>query len=124
MIQFALNRWAIKNMKHTHLFASIVLSVSLLLAQAAPAAEEAKPVAAVVASTAPTDRTLFLEVAVLRFKPNSAERILRGFKDLGGNLQSVVESLKADGAVNILYSGNRAMRLEDKAKAKVKFYNK
>ncbi len=118
MIQFVSNRYAIKNMKYTRLFECVVLSVSLLFAQAAPAAEAAKPVAAVVASAVPTDRTLSLEVAVLRFKPNSAERILRGFKDLGGNLQSVVESLKADGAVNILYLGNRAMRLEDKAKAK------
>ena len=55
---------------------------------------------------------------MIRFKPNSAERILRGFKDVNGNLAAAVDSLKTDGAVSILYSGTRDLRLEDKAKTK------
>lgn len=43
---------------------------------------------------------------------------MRGFKGLNGNLLAVVDSLKGDGAVSILYSGNRDIRLEEKAKAK------
>jgi hypothetical protein len=76
----------------------------------------ASSVPAVVIAKQP--RTLSLEVAVLRFKPAKAERILQGFKNLSGNLNSVVDSLKADGAVSVLYSGSRDIRLEEKCKAK------
>ncbi len=84
------------------------------------AADEPKPasVPAVAAAVVSANRTLFIEVAVLRFKPNSAERILRGFKDLSGTLPAVVDTLKSDGAVSILYSGNREIRLEEKGKAR------
>ena len=105
-------------MKLFRFSASISFALSLLLAHAAMAADEVKPPIAALAPATPTNQTLSLEVAVLRFKPNSAERILLGFKDLKGNLQNVMESLKADGAVSILYSGNREIFIDDKAKAK------
>ena len=63
-------------------------------------------------------RSVQVEITVLRFKPLKAERLLRGFKDLKGDLSAVVENLKADGEISILYTANRDLRLEDKAKAK------
>ena len=63
-------------------------------------------------------RSISLEVSVLRFKPLKAERIVQGFKGLGGDLKSVVEALKNDGEVSVLYSATRDLRLEDKAEAK------
>ena len=63
-------------------------------------------------------RTVQLEVTVLRFKPLKAERLLKGFKDLKGDLPAIVENLKADGEISILYTANRDLRLEDKAKAR------
>ncbi len=59
-----------------------------------------------------------LEVAVLLFKPAKAERLMRGFRELKGDLPTVVESLKPDGSVSVLYSASRDLRLEDKCKAK------
>lgn len=87
------------------LWAAALLLLSL--ASASLAQDTNKPVRAVT-----------LEVALLRFKPVKAERILRGFKDLKGNLASVVETLRLDGEISILYSASRDLRLEDKAKAK------
>jgi hypothetical protein len=63
-------------------------------------------------------QSLSLEVTVLLFKPAKAERLMRGFKDLKGDLASVVEGLKLDGSVSILYNATRDLRLEDKARAK------
>ncbi len=63
-------------------------------------------------------RSIALEVSVLRFKPLKAERIVQGFKGLGGDVKSVVEALKNDGEVSILYNATRDLRLEDKAEAK------
>lgn len=63
-------------------------------------------------------QTISLDVAVVLFKPAKAERLMRGFKDLKGDLLSVVESLKPDGNVSVLYSATRDLRLEDKARAK------
>lgn len=63
-------------------------------------------------------RTVALEVSVIRFKPAKAERLIEGFRNCGTNLMSVVEALKADGEVNILYNGLREVRLEEKSKAK------
>jgi len=55
---------------------------------------------------------------VLRFKPVIAERLLQGFKGLGGNVRAVVESLRNDGEVSVLYNATRDLRLQDKAEAK------
>jgi hypothetical protein len=85
-------------------FASITLSLST-------SAQESN-------KTAALSQTLSLEVTVLLFKPAKAERLMRGFKDLKGDLSSVVESLKPDGTVNVLYNATRDLRLEDKARAK------
>ena len=63
-------------------------------------------------------RSVSLEVSVLRFKPIKAERLVQGFKGLGGDLKSVVESLKNDGEVSVLYNATRDLRLEDKVEAK------
>jgi hypothetical protein len=63
-------------------------------------------------------RSVSMEVSVLRFKPLKAERLVQGFKGLGTDLKSVVESLKNDGEVSVLYNATRDMRLEDKAEAK------
>lgn len=84
------------------------------------AADEPKPAPTSPASVtaASSQRTLFLEVAVVRFKPNSADRILQGFKGLKGALPDVIDTLKPDGTVSILYSGNREIRLQEKGKAK------
>ncbi|PAW86763.1 MAG: hypothetical protein B9S33_07455 [Pedosphaera sp. Tous-C6FEB] len=69
--------------------------------------------------TAPAPvRSIALEVSVIRFKPLKAERIVQGFKGLGSDLKSVVETLKADGEVSVLYSATRDLRLEDKGDAK------
>ena len=73
--------------------------------------------AAEPAAPAPV-RSIALEVSVLRFKPLKAERIVQGFTGLGGDLKSVVEALRADGKVSVLYSATRDLRLEDKAEAK------
>ncbi len=102
---------------HRTLFLSVLLPLAPFVCSGA---DETKP--AVSATPAPSiiapARTLSLEVAIVRFKPASAERILRGFKGLSGNLVGVVDSLKADGAVSILYSGTRDLRLDEKAKTK------
>jgi hypothetical protein len=74
--------------------------------------------AAVPNAPAAEVRSIALEVSVLRFKPLKAERIVQGFKGLGTDLKSVVEALKNDGEVSILYSATRDLRLEDKAEAK------
>ena len=63
-------------------------------------------------------RTISLEVSVLRFKPLRAERILEGFKNLNGNLQRVMDVLKSEGEVTVLFSGTRDIRFEEKGKAK------
>lgn len=69
--------------------------------------------------TAPAQvRSIGLEVSVIRFKPLKAERIVQGFKGLGSDLKSLVDALKADGEVSVLYSATRDLRLEDKADAK------
>lgn len=78
--------------------------------------EPAKPVTA-PAGTA-LGKTLTLEVSVVRFKPMAAERILQGFKNLNGNLQSIIEQLRADGEASVLYTGTRDIRLEEKSRAK------
>ncbi|MBI5801849.1 MAG: hypothetical protein HZA92_14145 [Verrucomicrobia bacterium] len=70
------------------------------------------------ADTNPVVRSISIEVSVLRFKPLKAERLVQGFKGLGGDLKSVVESLKSDGEISILYNATRDMRLEDKAESK------
>ena len=75
-------------------------------------------VPAVVAAPVPVVRSISMEVSVLRFKPVKADRIMQGFKNLRGDLRSVVEMLKADGEVSVLYNGTRDLRIEDKAKAK------
>jgi hypothetical protein len=81
--------------------------------------EDAKPATAPPApATAGPVKTLALEVAVVRFKPVKAERLLVGFKDLSGNLPAVIDHLKMEGAVSVLYTGNREVRLEEKSKAK------
>lgn len=91
-------------------FALITLSTGNLFC----AEEAAKPVAAPAGPV----KTISIEVAVVRFKPAKAERILQGFKDLKGNLLTVIDSLKAEGEVSVLYTGNRELRLEEKSKAK------
>ncbi|NBR87777.1 MAG: hypothetical protein EB141_10305 [Verrucomicrobia bacterium] len=63
-------------------------------------------------------RSISLDVSVLRFKPLKAERLVQGFKGIGTDLKSVVDSLKADGEVSVLYNATRDMRIEDKAEAK------
>lgn len=68
--------------------------------------------------TPATSQSISLDVAVLLFKPAKAERLMRGFKDLKGDLYTVVESLKPDGSVSVLYNATRDLRLEDKARAK------
>lgn len=88
----------------------LLLTVLFASALVCPAQDTNKPAAEA--------RTVQLEITVLRFKPQKAERLLRGFKDLKGDLAAVVDSLKADGDVSILYTANRDLRLEDKAKAK------
>ena len=99
----------------------IAACCALILASlAATAADESKPAAPVTspAAAAGPVKTLSLEVAVIRFKPNTAERVLKGFKELNGNLLVVIDALKAEGEVSVLYSGNREIRLEEKSKAK------
>jgi hypothetical protein len=59
-----------------------------------------------------------LEVAVVRFKPIRADRVLLGYKDLSGALPAIIDKLKAEGDVSVLYTGTRELRLEDKSKAK------
>lgn len=73
------------------------------------------PAPPAVAGSVPSS---MLEVSVIRFKPLKAERIIQGFRGLGRDLQSAVETLKTDGEVNILYAGTRNLRLEAKARAK------
>ena len=63
-------------------------------------------------------RFLALDVSLVRFKPNKPERVLKGFRDLSGNIAEVVENLKKDGAVSVLYIGSREVRLEDKLKVR------
>ncbi|NBV24420.1 MAG: hypothetical protein EBS05_21185 [Proteobacteria bacterium] len=63
-------------------------------------------------------RSVSLDVSVLRFKPLKAERLVQGFKGLGSDLKSVVDALKADGEVSVLYNATRDLRLEDKAESK------
>lgn len=63
-------------------------------------------------------QSVSLEVTVLLFKPAKAERLIKGFKDLKGDVASVVEGLKVDGSVSVLYNATRDLRLEDKARAK------
>lgn len=63
-------------------------------------------------------RSISIEVSVLRFKPLKAERLVQGFKGLGTDLKTVVDSLKNDGEISVLYNATRDMRLEDKVEAK------
>lgn len=63
-------------------------------------------------------RSISIEVSVLRFKPLKAERLVQGFKGLGTDLKSLVEALKSDGEISVLYNATRDLRLEDKAEAK------
>ena len=86
----------------------LLTAVTLLLSLLAVSAADTNPVV----------RSIALEVSVLRFKPLKAERIVQGFKGLGGDLKSVVEALRADGEISVLYSATRDLRLEDKANAK------
>ena len=67
---------------------------------------------------APAVPSLGLDVSVLRFRPLKAERLLHGFKGLGNDAPSIIEALKADGEVSVIYTANRDIRLEDKAEAK------
>jgi hypothetical protein len=88
-----------------------------------PGAPSAVTATAIVATSQPSSsfasvKTLALEVSVVRYKPNKPERVLEGFRDLGGNLTMVIDKLKADGEVSILYYGTREMRLEDKSRVK------
>lgn len=105
-------------MKFQCIFSLLALQFLALPVFVCSAADEAKPATSSVSSPSGPLQTLSLEVAVLRFKPDSADRILRGFKELKGNLAGVIETLKADGSVSILYSGTRDMRLEEKATTK------
>ncbi|MEQ2006340.1 MAG: hypothetical protein ABMA26_06050 [Limisphaerales bacterium] len=73
---------------------------------------------ATAAAPVATVRSISVEVSVLRFKPIKAERLVQGFKGLGTDLKSVVESLKNDGEISVLYNATRDMRIEDKAEAK------
>ncbi|MDB6055754.1 MAG: hypothetical protein JWN25_3277 [Verrucomicrobiales bacterium] len=111
--------------------ARCLFSITLAFPLLAYSQEAAKPVAtpaaitatAVVAATTQSSsfasiKTLALEVSVIRYKPNKPERVLDGFRDLGGNLTMVIDKLKADGEISILYYGTREMRLEDKSKVK------
>lgn len=70
------------------------------------------------ADTNPAVRSISIEVSVLRFKPLRAERLVQGFKGLGTDLKSLVEVLKSDGEISVLYNATRDLRLEDKAEAK------
>lgn len=70
------------------------------------------------ADTNPVVRSISMEVSVLRFKPLKAERLVQGFRGLGTDLKSVVDALKNDGEVSVLYNATRDMRLEDKGEAK------
>lgn len=84
-----------------------------------PAAATNAPAAAAAPVAPPgPPRTISLEVSVLRFKPLRAERILEGFRNLNGNLQRVMETLKTEGEVTVLFSGTRDIRFEEKGKAK------
>lgn len=87
-----------------------------------PAAGTNAPGAAVVPVPPPAPpgppRTISLEVSVLRFKPLRAERILEGFRNLSGSLQRVMDTLKSEGEVTVLFSGTRDIRFEEKGKAK------
>ncbi|MBM3879974.1 MAG: hypothetical protein FJ387_09680 [Verrucomicrobia bacterium] len=63
------------------------------------------------------DQTLELEVSVIRFKPDSKERVLQSFA-LQGSASNVVEQLKGMAkSVDVLYRGTRQVILEDKSKA-------
>lgn len=77
--------------------------------------QAAAPAAAAPASPV---RSISIEVSVLRFKPLKAERLVQGFKGLGTDLKSLVEALKSDGEISVLYNATRDLRLEDKAEAK------
>lgn len=70
------------------------------------------------AAPAAAVRSISIEVSVLRFKPLKAERLVQGFRGLGTDLKSLVEALKSDGEISVLYNASRDMRLEDKAEAK------
>lgn len=70
------------------------------------------------AAPAAAVRSISIEVSVLRFKPLKAERLVQGFRGLGTDLKSLVEALKSDGEISVLYNASRDLRLEDKAEAK------
>ena len=89
---------------------SAFLALSSLTSVAFGQAAAPAPVAAV--------RSVSVEVTVLRFKPVKAERLVQGFKGLGTDLKSVVDALKNDGEVSILYNATRDLRLEDKVETK------
>jgi hypothetical protein len=97
-------------MKKRSFFRTLCLIAMLMLPGLLCAQEQGKAV--------PPVRSVSLEVSVLRFKPIKAERLVQGFKGLGGDLKSVVESLKNDGEVSVLYNATRDLRLEDKVEAK------
>ncbi len=62
--------------------------------------------------------TVALDVSVVRFKPLKADRVLQGFKDLTGDLASVIERLQKEGEVSVLYNATREVRLENNNMAK------
>ncbi len=106
-----------------------ILPLLVLLVHGTPASAQTPPPAA-PATNAPSatppapvapagpPRTISLEVSVLRFKPLRAERIIEGFKGLNGNLQRVMDTLKSEGEVTVLFAGTRDVRFEEKGKAK------
>ena len=62
-------------------------------------------------------RTLSLEVTVIRFKPDTKDRVLANFVFTGG-ASNVVDQLKGLGkSVDVIYRGTRDLVLEDKSKA-------
>ena len=92
------------------LFLSVLWALNALTRVVFGQAAAAAPAAAV--------RSITMEVSVLRFKPLKAERLLQGFKGLGNDLKSVVEALKNDGEVSILYNATRDLRLDEKVETK------
>lgn len=66
----------------------------------------------------PAPKNLSLEVTVIRFKPDTKERVLQDFNFTGG-ASAAVESLRAVGkSVDVVYRGTREVALEPKSTAK------
>lgn len=61
---------------------------------------------------------LSIDVSLVRFKPSKPERVLKGFRDLNGTIAEVVENLKKDGVVSVLYIGSRDAKLENSQKVR------